>query len=82
MVRLISLAIAVAGIGLMLPLPIRLSNFMPAWSVVLLAIGRTEGDGLCVLVGHLAVVGSWVYIGFTSTFTIGAFGTLLELFLV
>src|SRR6201987_5150705 len=38
MLRLIGLCIVIAGLGLMLPLPIPFSNSMPAWAVVLLAI--------------------------------------------
>jgi len=32
--RLIGLAIVIAGLGLMLPLPIPFSNSLPAWAVV------------------------------------------------
>jgi hypothetical protein len=61
--RLIGLGIVVASLGLMLPLPIPFSNSIPAWAVVLLAIGRMEQDGLLVLLGHLTVVATWVWIG-------------------
>jgi hypothetical protein len=66
MLRLIGLGIFIAGLGLMLPLPIPFSNNIPAWAVVLLAIGMMERDGLCVLVGHLTAIVAWVYIGLTS----------------
>jgi len=49
MLRLIGLDIVIAGLGLMLPLPIPFSNSIPAWAVVLLAIGMMEKDGLCCL---------------------------------
>jgi hypothetical protein len=78
MTRLIGLAVVLAGAALMLPLPIPFSNFIPASAVVLLAIGRMEQDGLCVLLGHLAVLSGWVFIVFTSTFAIGAIRSLLE----
>jgi hypothetical protein len=38
MLRLIGFGIVIAGLGLMLPLPIPFSNNIPAWAVVLLAI--------------------------------------------
>jgi hypothetical protein len=70
MPRLIGLGIVIASLGLMLPLPIPFSNSIPAWAVVLLAIGRMERDGLLVLLGHLTVVATWVWIGLGGTLTV------------
>jgi hypothetical protein len=81
MSRLIGLGIVIAGLGLMLPLPIPFSNGIPASAVVLLAIGMLEKDGLCVLLGHLTAVATWVFIGLTSGFAIGGFQRLLDFFL-
>jgi hypothetical protein len=81
MLRLIGLGIVIAGLGLMLPLPIPFSNSIPAWAVVLLAIGMMEKDGLCVLLGHLTAVATWVFIGLTSALTVGGFQRLLDFFL-
>jgi len=78
MLRLIGLGIVIASLGLMLPLPIPFSNSIPAWAVVLLAIGMMEKDGLCVLLGHLTAMGAWVFIGLTSAFAIGGFQRLLD----
>jgi hypothetical protein len=80
MLRLIGLGIVIAGLGLMLPLPIPFSNNIPAWSVVLLAIGMMERDGLCVLVGHLTAIVAWVYIGLTSVLAVGGFQRLWDFF--
>jgi hypothetical protein len=80
MLRLIGLGIVIAGLGLMLPLPIPFSNSIPAWAVVLLAIGMIERDGLCVLLGHLTAIVAWVFIGLTSVFTVGGFQRLLDFF--
>src|ERR1700751_1252965 len=80
MLRLIGLGIVIASLGLMLPLPIPFSNSIPAWAVVLLAIGMMENDGLCVLLGYLTVVASWVFIGLTSMFAIGGIQALLHSF--
>jgi hypothetical protein len=77
MLRLIGFGIVIAGVGLMLPLPIPFSNSIPAWAVVLLAVGMMEKDGLCVLLGHLTAMGTWVFIGLTSAFAIGRFQWLL-----
>jgi hypothetical protein len=80
MPRLIGLSIVIAGLALMLPLPIPFSNSIPAWAVVLLAIGMMEKDGLCVLLGHLTVVATWVFIGLTSALALGGFQRLLDYF--
>ena len=78
MLRLIGFGIVIAGVGLMLPLPIPFSNSIPAWAVVLLAVGMMEKDGLCVLLGHLTAMGTWVFIGLTSAFALGGFQWLLD----
>ena len=78
MLRLIGLGIVIAGVGLMLPLPIPFSNSIPAWAVVLLAVGMMEKDGLCVLLGHLTAMATWVFIGLTSAFAFGGFQWLLD----
>jgi hypothetical protein len=78
MLRLIGFGIVIAGVGLMLPLPIPFSNSIPAWAVVLLAVGMMEKDGLCVLLGHLTAMGTWVFIGLTSAFAVGGFQWLLD----
>ena len=82
MIRLIGLGIVIAGLGLMLPLPIPFSNHLPAWAVVLLAIGMMEKDGLCVLLGHLTVIIAWVFIALTSVFAVRGFQRLLDFFYV
>ena len=81
MLRLIGLGIVIAGLGLMLPLPIPFSNNIPAWAIVLLAIGMMEKDGLCVLLGHLTAIFSWVFIALTSVFAVGGFQRLMDFFL-
>jgi hypothetical protein len=81
MLRLIGLGIVIASLGLMLPLPIPFSNNIPAWAVVLLAIGMMEKDGLLVLLGHLTAIASWIFIGLTSVFAVGGFQRLWDFFL-
>src|ERR1700751_1774932 len=78
MPRITGLAILIAGLGLMLPLPIPFSNSIPAWAVVLLAVGMMEKDGLCVLLGHLTAMGPVVFIGLTPAFAVGGFQRLLD----
>src|ERR1700739_3859434 len=71
MFRLIGLGIVIASLGFVLPLPIPFSNSIPAYAVVLLAIGMMENDGLCVLLGHLTAIATWVFIGLTSVLAVG-----------
>jgi hypothetical protein len=77
MLRLIGFGIVIAGLGLMLPLPIPFTNSIPAWAVLLLAIGMMEKDGLFVLFGHLTALFTWVFIGLTFAFAAEGFQILL-----
>ena len=58
------MGIVSGGFLLSLPLPIPFSNGFPAVSIMLLAAGLMERDGLLVLWGYLMGVFSWIYIGF------------------
>jgi hypothetical protein len=64
MVNLIGLGIISGGFILSLPLPIPFSNGLPAVSIMLLAAGLMERDGLLVLWGHVLGLFSWVYLAF------------------
>ncbi|MBE0541835.1 MAG: exopolysaccharide biosynthesis protein [Verrucomicrobia bacterium] len=55
--------IASGGLLLALPIPIPFANAVPAWTVVFLAAGIMQRDGLLVLLGHLMTLGSWAFIG-------------------
>jgi hypothetical protein len=79
--RLIGLAIVIAGLALMLPLPIPFSNSIPSFAILLLAIGMMEKDGFCVLLGHLTAIATWIFIGCTSAFAIAGFQWFLDFFL-
>jgi len=57
------LAIASSAFILMLPLPIPFSNTIPAWSILLLALGMMEEDGVVITLGYLMAGAAWVYIG-------------------
>ncbi len=52
--RLSGVVIAVAGLLLAVPLPVPVSNFLPALSVALVALGSLEEDGLVVALGFVA----------------------------
>lgn len=79
--RLIGLAVVIAGLALTLPLPIPFSNSIPSFAVLLLAIGMMEKDGLCILLGHLAAIATWIFIGLASAFAIVGVQRFLDYFL-
>lgn len=53
MQQLHSVPIVICGALLLLPLPVPFSNAIPAWSILLLAAGLLERDGIFILAGHL-----------------------------
>ncbi len=60
MIQLIGVSLAAGGLFLALPLPVPFSNTLPAFSIVLLAAGMMERDGLLVVIGHILGVLAWV----------------------
>lgn len=58
------IALVIAVLTLMAPLPlIPLANTLPAIGVLLLCLGMAERDGALLLLGHLFVVVSVLYVG-------------------
>lgn len=66
--RLAGALIALAGLCLLLPLPVPFSNGLPAWTILLLAAAALERDGLCFLAGAMMFVVTACF------FTLLAFG--------
>lgn len=62
MKKLIGVGIASNGLFLALPLPIPFTNTLPAISILLLAAGMMEKDGLLVLLGYFSAVLAWAYL--------------------
>ncbi|MEI6351764.1 MAG: exopolysaccharide biosynthesis protein, partial [Verrucomicrobiota bacterium] len=60
--NLIGVGIASGGFFLALPLPIPLTNTLPAISILLLTAGMMEEDGVCVLIGYVMGILAWVYL--------------------
>jgi hypothetical protein len=59
--RLTGILIAVSGVYLLLPLPIPLTNFLPALTILLLAAGALERDGAFLIGGWLMFALSSLY---------------------
>lgn len=54
------------GIFLSSPIPIPLSNFAPAWSIIFIALGILEDDGVFILLGYTLALVSMTYIILTT----------------
>ena len=60
---LTGLMIVSGGCILFVPIPVPTTNVLPSLSILFLAAGRIERDGLFTLFGHLLGVAAWVYLG-------------------
>lgn len=59
--RLHALLMLVAALALLLPLPIPFTNSFPAWTILLLAGGLLERDGVAVLLGYVVFAAGVLY---------------------
>jgi hypothetical protein len=70
--RFNGLLLGVAGLLMMAPLPLPLSNTLPAYGVLFLALGSMERDGYVVLAGYCMVLLTVVY--FSAVGVVGGMG--------
>ncbi|MCE9611020.1 MAG: exopolysaccharide biosynthesis protein [Chthoniobacter sp.] len=73
MVNLIGIGIVSGGFILSLPLPVPFSNLLPAVSIMCLAAGLMERDGLLVLWGYVMGLLSWAYLAVCWKIVVSAF---------
>ena len=73
------LFILIGSLLLMLPFGLLpFSNTLPAISILFLSIGFLQKDGIIIILGHLSLIGSFIYFGlFFSTISI-AFNHIIE----
>ena len=71
--RLNGVLLGLSGILLMSPLPLPLSNTLPAYGVLFLAAGTLERDGYAILAGYVMVFLTLMYIG--AVVMLGGAGT-------
>jgi hypothetical protein len=71
--RLNGLLLALSGVLLMSPLPLPLSNTLPAYGALFLAAGTLERDGYAILAGYVMVLLTLVYFGVVAV--LGGVGT-------
>lgn len=75
--RLAGAMITLAGLLLLLPLPIPFSNTLPAWTILLIAAASVARDGLCFITGAGALL---VTIAFFALLALGGATALESLF--
>lgn len=63
MTRWIGAAIVSGGVFLFLPIMVPVMNTLPTLSILFLAAGLMERDGLFVALGHFFGVAAWIYMG-------------------
>ncbi len=68
-----AIVILASALILLLPLPIPLSNLLPAWAIFLLACGLLERDGLFIALGYVAFAIGAAYFFLLGTFANEAF---------
>lgn len=61
LIRLHAGLMFVAALALLLPLPIPFTNSFPAWTILLLAAGLLERDGVAVLLAYVVFIAGVVY---------------------
>jgi hypothetical protein len=71
--RLNGVLLGLSGVLLMSPLPLPLSNTLPAYGVLFLAAGTLERDGYAILAGYVMVFLTLMYIG--AVVMLGGAGT-------
>ena len=60
--RFVGAMIVSSGFFLGLPFPVPFTNTIPAYSLIFLAIGWMEGDGLLILLGYIIGIAAWAYL--------------------
>lgn len=63
---------------LMLPLPVPLTDFLPAYSILFLSLGSIEGDGYMILIGYLLGIVTTFYFGIIAILGIAGVKIILS----
>lgn len=67
--QLHALLMLIAAVALLLPLPIPFTNSFPAWTILFVAAGLLERDGLFILAGYLVFIAGVFYFVFLGEAT-------------
>ncbi len=75
-----AILILLMGLLMSLPLPVPLTNTIPAWAILLLAACTVQGDGALIWLGYAAAVGAIVYFALIWNLTVAAWHKLVHFF--
>jgi hypothetical protein len=64
---------------LMLPLPVPLTDFLPAYSILFLTLGSVENDGYMVIAGYLMALITAIYFLLIALLGISGIKALLSM---
>lgn len=70
--QLHAVPIVICALMLLLPLPIPLSNVIPAWGIMLIAGGLLERDGVFIAAGYVATLITVAFFALIGIFGLGA----------
>jgi hypothetical protein len=76
--QLHALLMFVAALALLLPLPIPFTNSFPAWTILLIAAGLLERDGVFILTGYVVFAAGVLYFVFLGDAAVELVHRLLE----
>nr|ALS89537.1 exopolysaccharide synthesis, ExoD [uncultured bacterium] len=66
--QLHAVPVVICALMLLLPLPVPLSNVIPAWGIMLIAGGLLERDGAFIIAGYVAALITVVFFGMIAIF--------------
>lgn len=69
LIQLHAVLMLLAALALLLPLPIPFTNSFPAWTILLLAAGLLERDGIFILAGYIVFIAGVFYFIFLGEAT-------------
>ena len=78
LVQLHAVLMLIAALALLLPLPIPFSNSFPAWTILLLAAGLLERDGVFIMAGYVVFVAGVFFFIFLGEAATSLVQTLIE----
>ena len=78
--RMSGALIALAGVLLLLPLPVPFTNLLPAWTVLLLAAGALERDGLFFIAGCVMFLATTAFFALLAIGGVQALDKIHQLF--
>lgn len=78
LVQLHAVLLLAAALALLLPLPIPFTNSFPAWTILLLAAGLLERDGLFILAGYVVFAAGVLYFVFLGEATAALLHELVQ----